>query len=123
MGLPCRALRRIGWLSSWVAGIGALLLAGHASAYCVRQSDADQLLHDFPDRRIPVYLATADGPSIEHIGLSATASARILLDVIARHNETVTSPKLYFVGFVEGGYANYISDEEIDHPFFFGPPA
>ena len=83
--------------------IGSLLLtlgsSAAAYAYCLNQTYINDVAAEFPDQRIPVYVSTGMLSTVANTGVSPPDVARVLLEVIARHNETVVSPKLYFAGF------------------------
>jgi cysteine-rich repeat protein len=98
MGVQHRALALVSGLMIMVLGS---VLASEANAYCVTKSTGERITDSFDDLRIPVYVASVGNASIEHTGISTIPAARIIIDVIARHNETVTVPKLYFAGLLE----------------------
>jgi len=75
-----------------------------ARAYCVVNHVADQWSMQASALRIPVYVSIAPNSHIEHTGASAELAARWVIDAIARHNEHVTAPKLYFGGFHSQDY-------------------
>lgn len=88
-------------LATLAGGVGlAIFPVRHARSYCAHPLVAQNYTTNFPDQRIPVYLANTGNASIEHIGISHNEAARIVIDVVSRHNETVVSPKLYFAGFL-----------------------
>jgi hypothetical protein len=78
-----------------------------SDAYCVRKSDVVLAWKlEFPDLRIPVYVAWDETNSVAYTGRSPEDVARIVLEVIARHNESVAAPKLYFAGFSDKVWGN-----------------
>jgi len=93
--------------SHWTTlGIAVLLVSvgapPEASAYCV--SDEDMVLFwasVFPDLRIPVWINTSSDYTVEHTGRTQDEVAKVAIEVIARHNESASAPKLYFAGFTD----------------------
>ena len=85
-------------------GLALVSIPASTDAYCVDPTYAAKIRHGFPTMRLPVYLSTGQYSSIEHTGLSPFDAARILLEVIARHNETAIAPKLYFAGFTASDF-------------------
>jgi uncharacterized protein (TIGR03382 family) len=82
-----------------VAGLVLYAFATSSHAYCVRQPAVVQAwTHWFPDLSIPVYVLSNDSNSVANTGHSPEDVARIVHEVIARHNETAAVPKLRFAG-------------------------
>ncbi|NJK31653.1 MAG: matrixin family metalloprotease [Deltaproteobacteria bacterium] len=78
-----------------------------SDAYCLRSLGAldypEMWAVSFPDLSIPIYVTHSGEYSVQNIGQSPNDVARVLLEVIARHNESVAVPKLYFGGFTDVG--------------------
>jgi MYXO-CTERM domain-containing protein len=96
-------------VNTWGAAVVFVAVLGtshrEANAYCVRGDDMLQgWSHGFPDLRIPVWVSLADNYTVENTGRSPQDVARLLLEVIARHNESVQVPKLYFAGFTSSDF-------------------
>jgi cysteine-rich repeat protein len=104
-------------VSSWVARAAFAVMLGmpcyEAKAYCVSSRDmVDFWSAGFPDLRIPVWVSLSDEYTSGHAGQSPQDIARLLIEVIAHHNETVQAPKLYFAGFTPNGFDKTIIDED-----------
>lgn len=84
-----------------MVGVGALVafVPIEVEAYCVHPAGADRVRNAFPSLRVPVYISIGANSTVEHIGVAQEDVARVVLEVIARHNETTVAPKLYFAGF------------------------
>lgn len=81
------------------------LVARDAEAYCVNSGDMAQFWGaSFPDLYIPVWVTNAGDNTVAWAGVSPEDVARITIEVIARHNESVVAPKLYFAGFTDAAY-------------------
>jgi cysteine-rich repeat protein len=85
-----------------VAALGALAPTP-VEAYCVNPKYATALRDDFASLRVPVYISIGANSTVEHLGVAQNDMARLVLEVIARHNETTVAPKLYFAGFSPNG--------------------
>ncbi len=91
-------LRRIFTLSGAACIVYALAQPSHA--YCVRNGDfIGAWSEPFPDLVIEVRVASMGPSSVGNTGHSPENIARIVNEVIARHNEGVAVPKLRFAGF------------------------
>ncbi|KIG16063.1 hypothetical protein DB30_04935 [Enhygromyxa salina] len=76
-----------------------------AQAYCVTALDmAEFWSSEFPDLRVPVWLNISAGHSVAHMDQTPQDVARLVIEVLARHNESVAAPKLYFAGFTTEKY-------------------
>lgn len=96
-----------------VAGLVLCTLARSGHAYCVRKDDVMLAWRDsFSDRTIPVYVVSSGKSSVASTGHSPTDVARIVHEVIARHNETVAIPKLRFGGFTD---KQWVPDSQVPH--------
>lgn len=90
--------------------LGALVAPVNVDAYCIKNTDAHFFWStSFSDLHIPVWVASAGDNSTHWTGESAADVARVVINVISRHNEAVTGPKLYFAGFTDEGlnWANH----------------
>lgn len=98
MALQHSALR---WasLAVFAASLGLVIAPARTDAFCADQGYRDDLLGEFPNLEIPVFLAVGGNSTVANSGVSKEDVARILIEVIARHNETVVAPKLVFGGF------------------------
>lgn len=95
--------------SGVATALGVVLLTsipqGDARAYCVTKADVITFWsNEFPDMHVPVWINVSTDHSIANTGPSADDVARLLREMIARHNESVASPKLYFAGFTTKAY-------------------
>lgn len=86
------------------------------SAYCGVPSVANNWSMETHGLRVPVYISLAPLSSIEHTGVSKENMARFTIDAIARHNESVLSPKLYFAGFTQSDYDPSLPDPAPSRP-------
>ncbi|PRP96417.1 hypothetical protein ENSA7_72320 [Enhygromyxa salina] len=68
---------------------------------------------EFPDLRLPVWLNISTNYSVAHTGQTPQDVARLIIEVIARHNESVSAPKLYFAGFTSAPYDPLAQDPSI----------
>jgi hypothetical protein len=104
-------------LTVCVLGLISCGIAQSSHAYCVRQDPIVQAWsYWFPDVHIPVYVARGDDNSVANIGHTPEEVARIVREVVARHNETVAVPKLRFAGFTDSPWSE-LSDapyEDLD---------
>lgn len=96
---------------TWQFGGLAALLAlfgfpqPDAKAYCVVAGDSIAFWSvKLPDLRIPVWLSLSMEHSVANTGQTPQDVARLAIEVIARHNESVRTPKLYFAGFTNKGF-------------------
>lgn len=88
--------RRVLWLTALLTLFGP----SHAEAYCVSNKPmAIFWSGDFPDLHIPVWVSLSAKHTVELTGQTPQDVARLAIEVIARHNEAVRAPKLYFAGF------------------------
>jgi hypothetical protein len=86
-----------------------------AEAYCV--SDKPLIAFwsaEFSDLRIPVWVNISADYSVESTGQTPQDIARLVIEVIARHNESVRAPKLYFAGFATQGFDYMLTDQNGD---------
>jgi hypothetical protein len=95
-------MRRAALLSLQVAAGVTLGLVPRADvdAHC-RSASFDAAgfwQQSFTDQRIPVFVATGAGSGITNTGLSVAEATAIVQAVIARHNEVVSVPRLFFAG-------------------------
>jgi hypothetical protein len=82
-----------------VAAATALSSQTIVHAYCVTPNDMAMFWGgEFADFRVPVRVSKGPNTSVMHAGVSPEDLARILVEVIARHNESIAVPKLYFAG-------------------------
>ena len=87
-------------LAASVVFAAATLAPGVGDAYCVTAYDMPLFWSGtFPNMRVPVWVSLEPNSSAALIGPAPADTARILVDVIDRHNESVGVPKLYFAGF------------------------
>jgi cysteine-rich repeat protein len=88
-----------------VSAVAALasLVPTPVEAYCVNPEYATALRDDFASLRVPVYISIGANSTVGHLGVAQEDMARLVLEVIARHNETTVAPKLYFAGFSPNG--------------------
>ena len=87
-------------LAAGVIFAASALASDVGEAYCVRAYDMPLFWSvTFPDLRVPVWISIDPDSSAALIGPAPTDTARILVDVIDRHNESIGAPKLYFAGF------------------------
>lgn len=84
---------------------GFAMTATSAEAYCVVNGDMAKFWSiSFPDLHIPVWVIHAGDNTVASTGVSPEDVARLTIEVIARHNESVLTPKLYFAGFSDQAY-------------------
>jgi len=68
------------------------------------------------DLGIPVYVSTGTLSTVAHTGFSPEQVARVVIDVLARHNELITAPKLYFNGFTAIDFDLAGANPVVDRP-------
>jgi uncharacterized protein (TIGR03382 family) len=84
---------------------GFAMAATNAEAYCVVNGDMAKFWSiSFPDLYIPVWVIHAGDNTVASTGVSPEDVARLTIEVIARHNESILAPKLYFAGFSDQAY-------------------
>jgi MYXO-CTERM domain-containing protein len=96
---------------AFVAALGAS--CNEAKAYCISSRDmiAFWSVH-YPDLRIPVWVSLSDEYTVSQTNQSPKDVARLLIEVIAHHNESVQAPKLYFAGFTDDGIKEGLVDNK-----------
>lgn len=102
------AMRREALITSLFVSIAAGVFAlepGYARAYCASPVVSVGVTDAFPGLEIPVWVSTGSNSSVEILDHSQAEFARVVLEVIARHNEAVAAPKLYFAGFTNKALA------------------
>ncbi len=88
-----------------VSGLTLYAIAQSSHAYCVVGNPVSVAWsYWIPDLHIPVYVTSSGGNSVANTGHSPEDVARIVSEVIARHNESVAVPKLRFAGFKSKKY-------------------
>ncbi|WP_146658020.1 VCBS domain-containing protein [Enhygromyxa salina] len=88
-----------------IIAFSLIAFAERAEAYCVGPLDyASFWSNEFADLRVPVWVSISPIYPVSNTGESPEDVARILLEVIARHNESTRAPKLYFAGFTNESY-------------------
>ncbi len=88
-----------------IALMSGLAVPSRAEAYCVRSEPVIAFWSvKFPDLRIPVWISVSQLYTVANTGQTPEDVARLAIAVIARHNESVLAPKLYFAGFTPFAY-------------------
>ncbi|PRP91923.1 matrixin family metalloprotease [Enhygromyxa salina] len=88
-----------------IALVCCLALPNRAEAYCVSSKPMIAFWSiKFPDLRVPVWISTSQDYTVANTGQAPQDVARLAIEVIARHNESVLAPKLYFAGFTNEKY-------------------
>jgi cysteine-rich repeat protein len=97
-----RTSKRAAWIVSAML-VSMTFAPLRADAYCVTKIDMITLWGTYsPDLRIPVRVSLSVDNTVLYTGRTPQDVARVLIEVIARHNESTAIPKLYFAGFGNG---------------------